>query len=237
MFLAVFDALTYPFGGAARAAGASMAKQSGEGASAGGARMLTLSAVSKRTGISMPTLQKYKREHSARIPSRGKGRRQRYPEEAIAAFQKLREEGMARRGRPRKDASTGRGRKRPGAAREGRRSGLITLGEVAKRTGISYPTLLRYVKVNLARLPHQGAGRRRRFEPAAVAVFRQLRKESRPGRPPGSKTGTGRDRGRAASAAGGAAASRLVATVRGLERRIAQLEREMKKPLRVEVRR
>ena len=212
-----------------------MAKQSGGSASAGGARMLTLSEVSKRTGITLPTLQKYKREHADRIPSRGKGRRQRYPEDSIAAFRKLREEGMARRGRPRKEPAAGRGRKRAAAKGGAKQSGLLTLGAISKRTGISYPTLLRYVKTSLARLPHQGSGRRRRFEAAAVAVFRQLRKESRPGRPPGSKTGARRAGVRAAVAAG--LVSRLATTVRRLERRVKQLEREMKKPLRVEVRR
>jgi hypothetical protein len=49
-------------------------------------------------------------------------------------------------------------------------------------TGISYPTLLRYVRLYLDRLPHTGTGRKRRFRPAAVAEFQKLRSESRRGR-------------------------------------------------------
>jgi hypothetical protein len=49
-------------------------------------------------------------------------------------------------------------------------------------TGISYPTLLRYVRLYLDRLPHTGSGRKRRFRPAAVAEFQKLRGESRRGR-------------------------------------------------------
>jgi hypothetical protein len=45
--------------------------------------LLTLSEVSKRTKISMPTLQRYKKEYQRRIPSTGKGRKQRYPVEAL----------------------------------------------------------------------------------------------------------------------------------------------------------
>ena len=59
---------------------------------------------------------------------------------------------------------------------------MLTLVEIGKRTGISYPTLLRYVRLYLDRLPHTGTGRKRRFRPAAVAEFQKLRGESRRGR-------------------------------------------------------
>jgi len=39
--------------------------------------LLTLSEVSRRTGISMPTLQKYKKQNADEIPSVGEGRKQR----------------------------------------------------------------------------------------------------------------------------------------------------------------
>jgi hypothetical protein len=85
----------------------------------GGAKMLTLTEVAKRTGISMPTLQKYKKQHADRIPSQGKGRGQRYPEESLAVFSSLRDENMKRRGRPRKSAGAAaskRARRRVGCA-------------------------------------------------------------------------------------------------------------------------
>lgn len=216
-------------------------------------RNMTLTEVSKRTRISMPTLQKYKKRHSDRIPSVGKGRKQRYPEESLKVFLQLREENMARRGRPRKDASARpsvagrRGRPaRRGRPRKGgeRGEGLLTLTQIAQRTKISYPTLLRYVKTSLGKIPHVGSGRRRRFKADAVAVFQRLRGESRRGRPPGSKT---RRRGRPATAparrgrppgsgrgqVGRAQVSRLTGMLERLEKRLRQLESELKKPLKI----
>ena len=64
--------------------------------------LLTLSEVSKRTKISMPTLQRYKKQYQRRIPSVGKGRKQRYPVEALEVFQALKTKNLAKRGRPRK---------------------------------------------------------------------------------------------------------------------------------------
>jgi DNA-binding transcriptional MerR regulator len=252
-----------------------MAKEN-EGSAAAGAAAgapLTLTAVSNRTGISMPTLQKYKKRYGHRIPSVGKGRKQRYPEAALPVFEQLRDENMARRGRPRKDASAAArgGAKRRGRPARGKRArtqraarsarparrgrprkavakaktrtprgeGLLTLTQVAQRTKISYPTLLRYVKAALDKIPHVGSGRRRRFKPAAVAVFQKLRGESRRGRPPG-KAGKARKaaarRGRppgAARAAGAAAVSKLNAAVAALTKRLASVEKELRKPLKV----
>jgi hypothetical protein len=231
-------------------------------------KLYTLSEISQRTGISMPTLQRYKKMYQDRIPAEGKGRKQRYPESALPVFDEIRNENLGRRGRPRKDpnaprparptptkstrgrkpavkaaaaeAPRGRGRKaaaakRPAsapvaAARGGRgrkaaggaaaskatgtkRGNLLTLTQISEQTGISYPTLVRYVRMHSDRLPHEGKGRGRRFYPEAVNVFRQLRQESgrggrkpaaakapaaaRRGRPPGS------GRGRAATAGRG----------------------------------
>ncbi len=201
-------------------------------------RMLTLSEVSQRTGISMPTLQRYKKIYQSRIPAEGKGRKQRYPASALPVFEELKVENAGRRGRPRKNAAAAparRGRKPAAAApapvkaapaqkvpgrrgrppgsgkkaaapaapvvpvRRGRKpgrkpgrpsrtgSGLLTLGQVSAQTGISYPTLVRYVRIASDRLPSEGTGRSRRFYPAAVDVFRELRQESgRGGRKPGA---------------------------------------------------
>jgi hypothetical protein len=128
----------------------------------------------------------------------------------------------ARRGRP---AKNGR-RRRPA-------SGLLSLSEIGRRTGISYPTLVRYVKLHGVRLPHRGSGRSRRFLPAAVPIFEQLRRESRRGRPPRAVTA-------ARGAVDGALArslDRIEAGQRQLLRQIRALVRSLQKPLRVSVRR
>ena len=208
-------------------------------------KLYTLSEISKKSGISMPTLQRYKKLYQGRIPAEGKGRKQRYPENALPVFDQIRNENLGKRGRPRKDpsaprptASKRRGRPpaaakapagggavkrrgrppgsgsaaaastsgRRGGRRAGGREGLLTLTQISETTGISYPTLVRYVRLHSDRLPHEGTGRARRFYPQAVDAFRQLRQESgRGGRRKGSGRATavaagGRGRGRAASA-------------------------------------
>jgi len=139
------------------------------------AALLTLSEVGKRTGISMPTLLRYKKRYQDRIPSVGKGRRQRYPATALEVFRTIKRENLAQRGR----RGAGKAVRAAAAPAAG---GLLSLSEIGRRTGISYPTLLRYVKLHSARLPHRGKGRTRRFLPAAVEVFAELRKQSRRGR-------------------------------------------------------
>jgi predicted site-specific integrase-resolvase len=231
-----------------------------EGEGAENQKLYTLSQISELTGVSMPTLQRYKKTYQERIPSVGEGRRQRYPESALPVFNELKVENAGRRGRPRKDASApvaapvaarrgrkptaakkapatrGRGAKparavaksaakpvgrparggRPAAggrraqaapaakqagSRSGRTNGLMTLTQISKDTGISYPTLVRYVRLHANRLPHEGTGRGRRFYPKAVEVFRSLRQESgRGGRrassaPAGARRGGGDDAG------------------------------------------
>jgi predicted DNA-binding transcriptional regulator AlpA len=309
-------------------------------------KLFTLSEISQRTGISMPTLQRYKKTYQDRLPSVGAGRKQRYPEHALPVFAELRSENAGRRGRPRKNAAaaTGSGRssatpkRRPGrpagaraagrvgrvgrvgrrgrparaavaraakpargAAKTGRRpgrprkvqpatparrgrppgrprkaaagrralpvrrgrvgrppgsgrraagagrrpgrvgraaaaarraagrsktEGLLTLTQISKTTGISYPTLVRYVRLYSNRLPHAGKGRARRFYPEAVEVFRSLRQESgRGGRRAGggrrAAPGTAR-RGRPPKAAASGVAGRLEAM---LVQRVRDLER------------
>src|SRR6185312_6118044 len=220
-------------------------------------KLYTLSEISQKSGISMPTLQRYKKLYQARIPSVGKGRKQRYPDSALPVFDEIKNENVGRRGRPRKDASAPRpekapvaSKRRPGrpakakpaaapvkraggrkaaaaaaaaaavAPRRGRprknaapaaparggraqkSGGLLTLTQISETTGISYPTLVRYVRLYSDRLPHEGKGRARRFHQEAVDVFRQLRSESGrggrkkgPGRPPGRKPGRPAGRG------------------------------------------
>lgn len=182
-------------------------------------RYYTLSEVSEKTGISMPTLQRYKKSYQSRLPTRGKGRKQRYPESALPVFEQIKQENVGRRGRPRKQATAqkpaarkgaaqkpaaeepvaakraggrkaapppargGRGRKVAGSKRRGT-EGLLTLTQISEDTGISYPTLVRYVRLYGEQIPSEGQGRARRFHPEAVEVFRRLRQESgRGGRP------------------------------------------------------
>ena len=161
-------------------------------------KLLTLTEVAKRTNISMPTLQRYKKLYQNRIPSVGSGRKQRYPEEALDVFLELKKENIGRRGRPRKSATAAAGKKasqKPRGSKRGRKSAakqttakaqsaedLLTLTQISKLTGVSYPTLLRYVKTNLDDIPHKGTGRARRFKPEAVGVFKSLRQRSKRGR-------------------------------------------------------
>jgi predicted DNA-binding transcriptional regulator AlpA len=250
----------------------------------GDPRLFTLSEVAQRTGISMPTLQRYKKTYQDRIPSVGAGRKQRYPEHSLPVFEELRTENASKRGRPRKNAASARpaassrnkigsarrtpGRKpgRPAAAaraaaaparrgrppgrttakrgpgrppaaaaktsRGGKRGvaakshGLLTLTEISRTTGISYPTLVRYVRLYSDRLKHEGKGRARRFYPEAVAAFRTLRQESsRGGRRGGAArrgAATGARRGRPPKAASASTSERLEA---GLRQRMRELEK------------
>jgi|SRR6185369_2073139 len=228
-------------------------------------KLYTLSEISQRTGISMPTLQRYKKLYQDRIPAEGRGRKQRYPDSALPVFDQLRNENLGRRGRPRKDPnaprpakaaakkSAGRGRvaaakasaprgraaakktppppppapvrgrpgRKPAAASGGK---LMTLTQISEDTGISYPTLVRYVRLHGDRLPHEGKGRGRRFYPAAVDIFRQLRSESsrggrKPAAPPAKRRGRPPGSGRAAAVAAPAADSSF------LSKRLKELEK------------
>jgi predicted DNA-binding transcriptional regulator AlpA len=249
-------------------------------------KLFTLSEISQKTGISMPTLQRYKKTYQARIPSVGQGRKQRYPENALPVFDEIKNENAGKRGRPRKDpnaprperptASKRRGRpgrpakstagrkaaaapraaaKRAGTSRKaapvprrGRpakatktaktaKSGsgnLLTLTQISEMTGISYPTLVRYVRIHADRLPSEGKGRARRFYPQAVDVFRQLRQESgRGGRKAGSgaaaKSTGGRGRGRAAASSNeGTISAALQQRLKQLEQTQQSLEKKFK---------
>jgi len=64
-----------------------------------------------------------------------------------------------------------------------RKKVLLTLGQIAERTGISYGTVVRYAKLHGAKIPSEGTGRKKRYPPAAVKVFEQLREETKRGRP------------------------------------------------------
>ena len=228
--------------------------------------LLTLTEVAKRTKISMPTLQRYKKLYQDRIPSVGKGRKQRYPEEALAVFLQLKKENLGRRGRPRKNASAAAaapkaakkparkaakgkpGRKPKASKPAAKKAGdeLLTLTQIQSMTGISYPTLLRYVKSHAKEIPHQGSGRSRRFKPEAVEVFKPIRSQSKRGRKPKAKTakaaaakpaakrrGRGRPRKVIEAADLLARINELEKAHRQLERVIARQQKQIEKPFRV----
>lgn len=225
-----------------------------EGQEKGSQNVYTLTEVAEKTGISMPTLQRYKKNYQNRIPSVGKGRKQRYPEEALPVFEEIKQENIQRRGRPpkkeggKKPAGRPRGKKSaPAKARDGK-EGLLTLTAISEQTGISYPTLLRYVKLYGDRIPHEGKGRSRRYHPEAVEVFQQLRAESPRGRrkkaaagatKPG-RAGAKAQRARAGGEAGGDLAKRVASLERAqneLADRIKDLIREVKKPIKLTINR
>lgn len=234
-------------------------------------KLYTLSEVAQKTKISMPTLQRYKKLYQDRIPAEGRGRKQRYPENALPVFDQIRKENLGRRGRPRKDPNAPRpvkaaGRPRgraaaikAGAARlAGKRRGrppatppaapargraaratgsggqnLMTLTQISKDTGISYPTLVRYVRLHGDRLPHEGRGRGRRFYPEAMDMFRQLRAESgRGGRKPGARRGRPPGSGRAAAASAVPAAAPFDAAVHQRLKAVEKSQQSLDKKLK-----
>ncbi len=210
-------------------------------------KLYTLTQIGKMASVSMPTLQKYKRMYQDRIPSVGEGRKQRYPREAVAVLRELKKENLAKRGRPPKSATKAKGvrTKRSASARnapakkasvKGKAAGLLTLTEISRRTGISYPTVSRYVQLFLHRIPTVGSGRLRRFPEDAVAVFRQLRSESRPGRPPksgGKKPArTARD---TSNQALGDQLRKLEKAQADLAKQVSSMIKLLKKPLQVTI--
>lgn len=238
--------------------------EKGNGGNQGGGELLTLTEVSNRTGISMPTLQRYKKEYQNRIPSVGRGRKQRYPEQALEVFEQLKAENIKKRGRPRRDAGGAGGERRAqsskapkapkaskaAASGDGGGGDLLTLTEIGERTGISYPTLVRYVKLHGDEIPSEGEGRRRRYYPEAVPVFQRLRSESGRGRKPKGGRATAaapaRSGGGAAAPAGGGGGgdAKLSQRVASLERTQERLERQIqemiqlvRKPITVTVQR
>ena len=234
-------------------------------------KLFTLTEVAKRTKISMPTLQRYKKLYQDRIPSEGSGRKQRYPESALGVFLELKKENIGRRGRPRKSAAAAPGAKasqKPKSSKRGRRpaakkvdakassaESLLTLTQISKLTGVSYPTLLRYVKTNISDIPHKGTGRARRFMPDAVSVFKSLRERSKRGRkskaalaaaakpvgrPPKARAAAPKTSGRRGRPPKEVDAADLLARINELEKNQRKLERllerqqkQIAKPFRV----
>lgn len=165
---------------------------------AGGPSLLTLSSISQQTGISYPTLQRYVRLFGDRIPHEGEGRKRRYHPDSVAVFRELRAEskpGRKPKAAPAAKAPARKKRKARAAAKpaaaapkpEAAAPKLLTLTAIGQQTGISGPTLQRYIKLYSDRIPHEGEGRKRRYHPEAVAVFREIRSQSTRGRKPKAK--------------------------------------------------
>jgi len=187
-------------------------------------RLYSLVEVAQETGIPMPILLRYKREHPERVPSEGSGSQQRFPEEAFHALREIQREESESRDLPRRggfgllslprlrkqvrpsdeemeevtaaeaEAATEpapvpeeRAPTRSAAAASADTGDMLSLVEISAHLDIPYPTLARYASQYGDRIPHQGKGRGRRFPREAIDVFRQIRKESRPGRPPKAK--------------------------------------------------
>lgn len=220
--------------------------------------LLTLTQVAEKAGISMPTAAKYKKQHQNRIPTVGKGRTQRFPEEAVAVFKEIYEENVSSRGGAAKSASKAKGsggRKRKGkrkAKGKGRRkrakssakSDLMPLTKVAKAAGVSYPTAQNYVKKHLDRIPHEGKGRSRRYPEEAVAAVKAIYEENAAKYGGGGakktakpKRSSSRSSGRKRTATAGASDPKLASVLDRLEKRLASLEKLMSKPLKVEIKR
>lgn len=173
-------------------------------------QLLTLTEVARKVKISLPSAQRYKKLYQDRIPSVGEGRKQRYPAAAVGVFREIKAENLKRRGRPRKQP-------------EASPKDLLTLTEISKRTGISYPTCVSYVKKYGDRIPHEGEGRKRRFPVEAVPVFQVIRSQSRRGRKPkavGKKPATAPDR-------------TLAARIRSLEKAQAENIRLLKRMVKL----
>ncbi len=65
-------------------------------------RLFSLVEVAQETGIAMPILLRYKREHPERIPASGSGSQQRFPEEAFQIFRQIQREEAENRDLPRR---------------------------------------------------------------------------------------------------------------------------------------
>ena len=207
-------------------------------------KLLSLLEISKPTGISYPTLQRYVKLYPKQIPHSGAGRKRRYSPAAIEIFEEIR--SQSRRPWPKRKAKEPAIRdvrpqpevKKPArkSARKTAATAELSLLEISRRTGISYPTLLRYVKLHGKQIPSKGSGRKRRYPEEAVAVFQKLRSQSKRGRKPAAKRVAKK---RAASVSTDAS---IAARIRALEKGQREIEKqlkgvivELKKPIRVTI--
>ena len=224
-----------------------------------GAALLTLSSIGEQTGISYPTLQRYVKLFGDRIPHEGAGRKRRYHPDSVAVFRQLRAESKPGR-KPKAGAAAevakAPARRKPktrakAAPRSAPGPKLLTLTAIGQQTGISSPTLQRYVKLHGDRIPHEGAGRKRRYHPEAVAVFREIRSKSKRGRKPKAKVEAVAPRKAAAPArkrkvrvakvrrktASAAAQGSVEARLAALEAQVSLVLKKLEKPITITLKR
>lgn len=211
---------------------------------ASGPSLLTLSSICQETGISYPTLQRYVRLFGDRIPHEGEGRKRRYHPDAVAVFRELRAEskpGRKPKAAPAAKSPARKKRKARAAAKPAAAAPkLLTLTAIGQQTGISGPTLQRYLKLYGDRIPHEGEGRKRRYHPEAVAVFRELRSQSRRGRKPKAKVAAAaktpvrrKRKARAARARRQPAAGSVEARLAALEAQVSLVLQKLDQPITV----
>ena len=224
--------------GAGRKKAATPAEETQAKGAAGAPSLLTLSSISQQTGISYPTLQRYVRLFGDRIPHEGEGRKRRYHPDSVAVFRQLRAEskpGRKPKAAPAAKSPARKKRKARAAAKPAAAAPkpaaaapkLLTLTAIGQQTGISGPTLQRYLKLYSDRIPHEGEGRKRRYHPEAVAVFREIRSRSRRGRKPKAKVAAAAKTAVRRKRKARATKARRQAAAGGVEARLAALEAQV----------
>jgi len=139
-------------------------------------KLLSLSELEELTGMKRSVLVRYARRYQDRIPSIGLDEEQRFPPRAVPIFLSIAKEVETASATSAEQTLMHRELNRAPAA--GMPKNLLRLSEISKLTGISYPSLVRYLRTQGDRIPGVGEGRERRFPPEAVEIFRVLRQES-----------------------------------------------------------
>ncbi len=215
-----------------------------------GSALLTLSSISRTTGISVQTLNRYVKLYGDRIPHEGVGRKRRYHPDAIPVFRELRAQSKpgrkpkaapavpGKRSVPRRTVP-GRGKVQAVAEQQAAPSRLLTLTAIGEQTGISGPTLQRYLKLYGDQIPFEGEGRTRRYHPEAVSVFREIRSRSSQSRK--SKTRAAatakapqrKRRAASASASASAASGSVEARLSALEAQVNLVLQKLEEPFKL----
>lgn len=146
-------------------------------ASKGTGDLLTLSAISQLSGISMLTLRKYRDQQGDRIPSVGQGRTMRFRPEAVAVFQEIKREGRGRRRR----VVVPQGQSQNGRVSRTHDKGF-SLRQVAEKTGIPQWKVVYLVRKYLERIPHFMEGKYRFFPKESLKVFQAIHSETQRGK-------------------------------------------------------
>jgi hypothetical protein len=108
--------------------------------------------------------------------------------------------------------------------------GTLSLKDIERATGVSYPTLMRYAKDHADKLPSIEVGSRRYYLPEAIDVVREVRSRSKAGR---KKTGQAGPP--AAAAPVPSSSGDLAAVLAAIEARLSAIEAELRKPLSLAV--